>query len=140
MGMTVSALALLIVEPEASDKALQGAWVVAKAQREGKEAPDVVGHRLVIDGDGFEIRKKDELLFKGVLAIDKSRGPLWRVDITHSHGDLKGKKWLGVMQIRKDGIMEICDNAIDPTKPRPEKLESSEGSGTILLDFKRASN
>jgi hypothetical protein len=95
-----------------------------------------VGHRLVIDGDKFEIRQEGKLLFEGTLAIDKSGGKLWRVDIKHSHGDLAGKKWLGVMRVRDDGVMEICDNAVDPEKPRPEALESKPGSGTILLEFR----
>ncbi len=136
MGMTVLALAILAAIPDGPDKALQGTWVVAKAQREGKDAPDVVGHRLVIDGDKFEIRQEGKLLFEGTLAIDKSGGKLWRVDIKHSHGDLAGMKWLGVMRVRDDGVMEICDNAVDPEKPRPEALESKPGSGTILLEFR----
>jgi uncharacterized protein (TIGR03067 family) len=137
MGITVLALALLAADPAAPDKALQGTWVVTSARREGKDAPDVVGHRLKIDGDRFEIRDGDRLLFGGTLAIDKSSGKIWRVDIKHSHGDLAGKKWLGVMRVRDDGVLVICDNAADPEKPRPEALESRPGSGTILLEFRR---
>src|SRR3954453_3272655 len=91
MGITVLALALLAADPDAPDKALQGAWVVTTAWREGKDAPDVVGHRLKIDGDRFEIREGDKLLFRGTLTIDRSAGKLWQVDIKHSHGDLAGK-------------------------------------------------
>jgi uncharacterized protein (TIGR03067 family) len=137
MGITVLVLALLTADPDAPDKALQGTWVVTTAQREGKDAADVVGHRLKIDGDRFEIREGDKLLFRGTLAIDKSAGKLWQVDIKHSHGDLAGKKWLGVMRVRDDGVLVICDNAVDPEKPRPEALESKPGSGTILLEFRR---
>jgi uncharacterized protein (TIGR03067 family) len=137
MGVTVLALALLTVSPDIPDKALQGTWVVAKAQREGKEAADVVGHRLIIDDDRFEIREGDKLLFRGTLTIDKSDGKPWRVDIRHRHGDLAGTTWLGVMRVRDDGVLDICDNAVDPEKPRPEALESKPGSGTILLEFRR---
>ena len=97
----------------------------------------MVGHRLVIDGDRFEIRKGDKLLFKGAIDIDKSSGKLWRVDIKHEQGDLAGKKWLGVLRVRDDGVLDVCDNAVDPEKPRPEALESEPGSGTILLEFRR---
>ena len=55
MGITVLALSLLAAGPDAPDKALEGTWVVTTARREGKDAPDVVGHRLKIDGDRFEI-------------------------------------------------------------------------------------
>src|SRR5690348_10723062 len=92
MGITVLALALLAADPNAPDKSLQGTWVVATARGEGKDAPDVVGHRLKIDRDRFEIRDGDKLLFGGTLSVDKSAGKLWEVDIKHSHGDLAGKK------------------------------------------------
>ncbi len=137
MGVTVLALAFLAIAPDDPDEALQGTWVVAKARREGEEASDVVGHRLVVDGDKFEIRAGDKLLFEGTLSIDESRGPLRRIDITHTRGEAAGAKWLGVMRIRDDGVLEICDNAVDPAKPRPEALESEPGSGTILLEFRR---
>jgi len=137
MGITVLVLALLAAEPDAPDKAIQGTWVVATARREGKVASDLEGHRLVINSDRFEIREGDRLLFRGTLAIDKSAGKLWRVDIKHTHGDLAGKKWLGVMRVRDDGILVVCDNAANPARPRPEALESKPGSGTILLEFRR---
>src|SRR3954453_14552289 len=137
MGITVLALVFLAADPDAPDKALQGTWVVTTARREGNDAPDVVGHRLKIDGDRFEIREGDKLLFRGTLAIDKPAGKLWQVDIKHSHGDLAGKKWLSVMRVRDDGMLVVCDNAVDPEKPRPEALESKPGSGTILLEFRR---
>jgi uncharacterized protein (TIGR03067 family) len=137
MSMTVLALAILAVAPDEPDTALQGTWVVAKAQREGKEAPDVVGHQLVIDGDKFEILEREKLLFRGTVTVDKSRGPLWRIDIKHAYGNAAGTKWLGVMRIRDKGVMDICDNAVDPAKPRPDALESVPGSGTILLEFRR---
>jgi uncharacterized protein (TIGR03067 family) len=137
MGAAIFALAVLAVGAEAPDKALQGSWVVAKAEREGKEASDVVGHKLVVDGDKFEIHEGDKLLFKGTVEIDKSSGALWRVDIKHDHGDLAGKTWLGVMRVRDDGVLDICDNAIDPEKPRPKELKSEPDSGTILLEFRR---
>ena len=137
MGITVLVLAILAADPDAPEKAIQGTWVVSTARREGKVAADLEGHRLVIDGDRFEIREGDKLLFRGTLAIDKSAGKLWRVDVKHSHGDLAGKKWLGVMRVMDDGMMVVCDNAADPEKPRPEALESKPGSGTILLEFRR---
>jgi uncharacterized protein (TIGR03067 family) len=137
MRFAILALAVLIVGADAPDKALQGEWVVARAEREGKEARDVVGHKLVVDGETFEIREGDKLLFKGTVEVDKSSGSLWLLDVKHSHGDLAGKKWLGVMRVRDDGVLDICDNAIDPEKPRPKELKSEPDSGTILLEFRR---
>lgn len=137
MGITVLGLALLAAAPDAPDKTLQGTWVVTTARRERKDASDVEGPRLKTDSDRFEIREGDRLLFRGTMAIDKSAGKLWQVDIKHSHGDLAGKKWLGVIRVRGDGVLVICDNAATPEKPRPEALKSKQGSGTILLEFRR---
>ena len=45
--------------PAAAQAALQGSWTATKAERDGKAAADVVGHRLTFTGDRFEIRSKD---------------------------------------------------------------------------------
>ena len=133
------ATALFVASPlDDFDKALFDTWRVARATREGEEAKDVLGHTLRLDGDGFEIKAGDLLLFKGTLEVQKAGESTWRVDVKHTYGDLKGKTWLGVMRLRTDGVLEVCDNAVDPEKPRPEKLESPPGSGTILLEFERA--
>lgn len=116
---------------------LDGTWEVTKANREGKEAPDVIGHRLTIQGDRFEIRERDKLLFKGTLKVDKTRESLWRFECVHTDGEQKGKTWSGVMRSSGPDLLEVCDNAIDPTKPGPRRLESRPDSGTILLTFKR---
>ena len=44
---------------------LQGAWTATKADSDGKAADDVVGHRLVITGNGFQIRSADGKLLYG---------------------------------------------------------------------------
>ena len=41
----------------ASQKGLQGSWNATKAERDGKAADDVVGHRLSFTGQRFEIRE-----------------------------------------------------------------------------------
>ena len=40
-------------------KSLQGAWTATQAERDGKAADDVVGHRLSFSGNRFQIRSKD---------------------------------------------------------------------------------
>jgi hypothetical protein len=42
----------------AADKQLQGTWTATKAERDGKPAADVVGHRLFFSGDRFEIQSR----------------------------------------------------------------------------------
>jgi uncharacterized protein (TIGR03067 family) len=42
-----------------SYKKLQGAWAATRAERDGKAADDVVGHRLSFTGNRFQIQSKD---------------------------------------------------------------------------------
>jgi len=43
---------------KAEEAALQGNWTATKAERDGKPADDLVGHRLSFTGDRFEIRSR----------------------------------------------------------------------------------
>ena len=38
----------------AADKELEGTWSATKAERDGRPAADVVGHRLLFSGDRFQ--------------------------------------------------------------------------------------
>jgi hypothetical protein len=44
---------------EEADRKLQGAWTATQAERDGKAADDVVGHRLSFTGNRFQIQSKD---------------------------------------------------------------------------------
>ena len=44
---------------EEARKTLQGTWTATQAERDGKAADDVVGHRLSFTGNRFQIRSKD---------------------------------------------------------------------------------
>src|SRR5215468_722347 len=44
---------------EEAQKKLQGTWTATKAERDGKAADDVVGHRLSFTGKRFQIQSKD---------------------------------------------------------------------------------
>jgi hypothetical protein len=44
---------------EEAQKKLQGSWTATKAERDGKAADDVVGHRLSFTGNRFQIQSND---------------------------------------------------------------------------------
>jgi hypothetical protein len=51
---------------EGAAQKLQGTWLATKAERDGKAADDVVGHRLSFTGNRFQIRSKDgQPLYEG---------------------------------------------------------------------------
>ena len=116
---------------------LQGAWNARKAERDGKNARDVVGNRLTFFGRTFEIRTKaGKTLFAGTYDLDTSARPA-SIDFTHKQGKLKGKAWKGIYAF-EGGTLTICDNAVNLAKARPKAFETKAGSGFVCIDFQRA--
>jgi uncharacterized protein (TIGR03067 family) len=124
-------------QAEEAQKQLQGTWTTAKAERDGKPAEDVVGHRLAVTGDRFEIRSKDgKLLYAGTFRLDPSAKPA-AFDFKHTEGSLKGTVWKGIYALDGD-TLTTCDNGPNPDKGRPTAFEAKSGSGYILITFRRA--
>ncbi|HEX2933225.1 MAG TPA: TIGR03067 domain-containing protein [Candidatus Binatia bacterium] len=121
---------------EQAQKKLQGTWTATKAEREGKAADDVVGHRLSFTGNRFQIASKDgKPLFAGTIRVDSSAKPA-AIDFEHTEGTLKGKPWKGIYALDGD-TLRICDNAPNLDKARPAAFEAKSGSGYVLITFTR---
>jgi uncharacterized protein (TIGR03067 family) len=122
---------------EEAQKKLQGTWTATKAERDGKAAEDVVGHRLSFTGNRFQIRSKDgKLLDEGIFRVDPSTKPA-AIDFENTEGALKGKVWKGIYALDGD-TLTTCDNAPNPDKGRPAAFEAKAGSGHIAITFKLA--
>ena len=122
---------------EEAQKKLQGTWTATKAERDGKAADDVVGHRLSFTGNRFQIQSKDgKLLYAGIVREDPSAKPA-AIDFEHTEGALKGKTWKGIYALDGD-TLTTCDNAPNLDKGRPAVFEAKSGSGYVLITFKRA--
>ena len=122
---------------EESQKKLQGTWTVTKAERDGKAAEDIVGHRLSFTGNRFQIQSKDgKRLYQGTFRVDPSRKPA-AIDFEHTEGAPKGKAWKGIYSLDGD-TLTICDNAANLDKGRPTAFEAKTGSGYVLITFKSA--
>ena len=121
---------------EEADKKLQGTWTATQAERDGKTADDVVGHRLSFTGNQFRIQSKDgKPLHAGTARVDQSAKPAV-IDFEHTEGALKGKAWKGIYALDGD-TLTICDNAANLDKGRPAAFEATSGSGYVLISFKR---
>jgi uncharacterized protein (TIGR03067 family) len=122
---------------EEAQKKLQGTWSATKAERDGKGADDVVGHRLSFTGNRFQLRSKGgEPLFEGTFRLEPGTKPA-AVDFEHTEGALKGKAWKGIYALDGDKLT-ICDNAPDLDKGRPAAFEAGTGSGYVSIMFERA--
>jgi uncharacterized protein (TIGR03067 family) len=108
-----------------------------RAERDGKAADDVVGHRLSFTGNRFQIQSQDgKRLYAGTVRVDPSSKPA-AVDFEHTEGALKGKAWKGIYALDGD-TLTMCDNAPNLSKGRPAEFEAKSGSEYVLITFKRA--
>ncbi len=121
---------------EEAMKKLQGTWTATHAERDGKAADDVLGHRLSFAGNRFHIESKDgKRLFGGTVRVDPRATPAV-FDFEHTEGALQGKAWKGIYAVDGDKLT-MCDNASDLNKSRPAVFEARSGSGYVLVRFER---
>jgi uncharacterized protein (TIGR03067 family) len=74
-----------------TQKNLQGSWVATKAERDGKAADDVLGHRLSFSGNRFQIQSRDgKLVYAGTFRVYPGTKPA-AIDFEHTEGVLKGE-------------------------------------------------
>jgi uncharacterized protein (TIGR03067 family) len=122
---------------EEGGRRLQGSWTAIKAERDGKTADDVVGHRLSFNGGRFQIQAKDgKSIYAGTVRVNPSAKPA-AIDFEHTEGTDNGKTWKGIYALDGD-TLTICDNAPNPEKGRPASFEAKSGSGYALIIFVRA--
>jgi uncharacterized protein (TIGR03067 family) len=116
---------------------LQGAWTATKAERDGKAANDVVGHRLTFAGNRFQIQSKDgKLVYAGTVTVQANAKPA-AIDFVQTEGIAKGASWKGIYALSGDALT-IIDNAVDPKMDRPQAFATKSGSGYVLVTFQRA--
>jgi len=133
-----TALVLAVAQPaDDAQQKLQGTWTATTAERDGKAADDVVGHRLSFTDNRFQILSKDgKPLYAGTVRVNPSAKP-WAIDFEHTEEALKGKTWKGIYVLDSD-TLTICDNAPNLDKDRPVSFETKSGSGYEVITFERA--
>jgi uncharacterized protein (TIGR03067 family) len=136
-GLIVAATLGLAAPAVAADEAaLAGAWTAVEAQRDGAAAAELVGHRLVFEGDGFRITAEDgKPLYAGRYTVDAAAQPA-RIDFVQEAGEAKGQTWEGIWRLEGERLT-IVDDAPDPAKGRPTDFSASAGSGHVMIVFAR---
>ena len=120
VALTVVAYGLAFAQPaEDTQKHLQGTWTATKAERDGKAADDVVGHRLSLTGTRFQIQSEDgKPLYAGTVRVDPSAKPA-AIDFEHTEGSLKGKAWQGILcpeRRHADGVRQRTEPGQGPAR------------------------
>jgi len=115
---------------------LQGTWMAAQAEQDGKPADDVVGHRLIFEDRRFEIQSVNgQRLYAGTVRLDPGTKPA-AIDFELTEGSSKGKVWKGIYSL-EGGTLTTCDNAPNLDAARPRAFEAKSGSGYVLIRFRR---
>lgn len=115
---------------------LYGTWIAIKAERDGKPAADVIGHRLSFVGSRFELQSGDRKpLYAGTFRTDPAPKP-GAIDFEHEDGSLNGKTWKGIYALDGD-TLRICDNAPNLDRGRPTTFEAKPNSGYVSITFRR---
>jgi len=114
---------------------LDGTWTAVSAERNGKPADEIKGHRLTFAGDTFVIEREGKTLYKGTFKTDPAKKPA-HIDFIQTEGQDKGKTWRGIYLLEGD-TLRTNDNAPDVSKPRPTQFTTKPDSGYVLVVFKR---
>ena len=113
---------------------LDGTWRAVTAERDGKSATDVIGHRLTFAGGTFTITRDGKTLYAGTYKADSAKRPA-QIDFDNTNAGPKGN-WKGIYAL--DGVsLKICDNAPDTAKARPTAFVAPAGSGHVFVTFTR---
>jgi uncharacterized protein (TIGR03067 family) len=136
--LLMSAIATGAAAQEPDQSALAGVWTATAAERDGAAAPDLVGHVLTFEADGFAIVGADgAALYAGTYTVDPTVTPP-RIDFVQTSGEAEGQTWLGVYRLEGNALT-IADNAPDSARPRPPDLAAPAGSGYVVIEFRRDS-
>jgi uncharacterized protein (TIGR03067 family) len=134
-GLLVAASCATDVMAQSAGK-LEGAWTAVSAERNGKPADELTGHRLTFAGDTFVIEREGKTLSKGTFETDNATKPA-QIDFHQTEGEAKGQTWRGIYRL-EGGTLTTVDNAPDPKKPRPTRFTTRADSGHVMLTFRRA--
>lgn len=120
------------------DKGADGSWVLVGMEQDGKKLPaeaiDKLKMTLTIKGEKFTITMDGKVIDKGTSKFDDTKKPV-TVDIKSEDGPNAGKTILAIVVVDGDSMKACYD--LDG-KTRPKEFSTTEGSGHVLILYKRA--
>ncbi len=123
-------------------KKLEGTWIVASREANGKDAPSEQSKGTVLfKADKVSLCGPDgEVIGEATITIDPTRKPK-HIDltITKGTGDFKkyeGKKSLGIYELDGD-TLKACWTLYGAERERPDAFATKPDSGLLLVHYKR---
>jgi len=130
----VAASGAALVQPDAkpkADKAIQGHWVVTGGQHGGNTMDSVIGGKLRVAGEIFQIETIAGNRYQGRLLLDTSKQP-HAIEFVHDNG----MHWKGIYEV-KDDVLRF--NYVDAggQDPIPDSFKTSADTEASLMILKR---
>jgi uncharacterized protein (TIGR03067 family) len=120
-------------------KALAGTWEPTMNQRGGNVEPEeqTKRHRLVFEGDKFQILRDGNALIAGTYKVDNEAKPA-RIDMLveeSENAEDNGRTVLGIIEVTGDG-MKWCTGG-PRSSVRPTEFASEDGSRDMFVVLRR---
>jgi uncharacterized protein (TIGR03067 family) len=144
-GLAVAVLLAVVAVARPQDeanrkdlKAMEGTWTVTLHEADGKklseEEAKKVDSKLIVKGGKYTVYFGDKEIASGTIKLDAAKTPR-QIDAIAEEGPGKGMAMPGIYEIKGD-TMRVC--FAQPGKDRPKEFRTQEGTGQLLLGYKRA--
>lgn len=103
-------------------KMMDGTWLIASAEFAGNKFPDeaIKTMKLILKDDKYTL-KTAQGTDEGTVKIDPAKTPK-EVDVTGTEGPNKGKTFLAIYELTKDGL-KVCYDLSGKTRPTEFKTK-----------------
>jgi uncharacterized protein (TIGR03067 family) len=118
-------------------KGPDGTWVAVGMEQNGMNLPadvlEKMSLKLTLRGDQYTVTIDGKVADKGTSKVDTQKKPN-TADIKSEEGPNKGKTILAIVEVDGDTLKACYDMA---GKSRPTEFATKEGSGHVLILYKR---
>lgn len=116
------------------DAKMDGTWVIATAELAGTKIDDALKGTKLIVRDGQYTLKTAQGTDQGTVKLDAAKSPK-EIDVTGTEGPNKGKTFLAIYEITKDGGLKVCYDLSG--KARPTEFKTKPDTLLFLATYTR---
>jgi uncharacterized protein (TIGR03067 family) len=140
VAVLVTAAAAARAQDEAAGKDLkrmEGTWAVVVHEADGKKTTEEENKKadikLEVKDGKYAVYFGEKKIATGTIKLDAGKKPR-QIDAVAEDGPLKGKAMPGIYELNGD-TMRVC--FAQPGGERPTEFRTKEGTGQVLLGYKR---